>query len=194
MDNVQTCTTTMNTETRLSDKQLVPNSSQERKIVGWSLCLAGFLLVADQLTKIMVIHHFVSPGSKTIEIIPGFFNLVYVHNNGAAWNMLAGKTWLLLALGIVVFTLIIRYFRYLTEGWTERYFAMFMAISGIIGNSADRVWNGGNVIDFLDCYISDSHWPAFNVADSAICVAAAVYIISMQFRPEPEKKATASED
>jgi len=172
----------------LKDKRLIAGSKPERKILGWSLVLAGILPLIDQATKLMTIHHFGEPGRAQIVIVPDFFNIVYVHNNGAAWNMLAGKTWILLVISAVVLLGIVVKLRSLTEGWIERYYALFMIVSGIIGNTADRIWNGGNVIDFLDFNLSlgswSYRWPAFNVADSAICVGAALFIISSFFRPE----------
>jgi len=173
---------------RLKDNQLVSGSKEEKRVVGWSLALAGLLVFLDQLTKVMVIHHFGSPENHNpIEIVPDFFNLVYVHNNGAAWNMLAGQTWILLLISIVVLGIIVVKFRSITEGWIERYYSLLMIVSGIIGNTADRIWNNGNVVDFLDFNLSlaswSYRWPAFNVADSAICVGATFYIISSLFRP-----------
>ena len=70
----------------------------------------------------------------------------------------------------------------LTEGYPERYYAMGMIVSGIIGNSIDRIWRGA-VVDFLDFHIAGHHWPAFNIADSAICVGVGIYLISSFKRP-----------
>ena len=61
----------------------------------------------------------------------------------------------------------------------------FSAISGVAGNSIDRVWRG-EVVDFLDCYIKNHHWPAFNIADCAICVGIFIYMVSVLLRPAPE--------
>ena len=158
MDFVQTCTNTMIMGMSLKDNSLLPNSGQEKKTIGYSLALAGFLTLLDQVTKVMTIHYFGEPGHKQIEVIPDFFNIVYVHNNGAAWNMLAGQTWILLAISVVVLCGILIKLRSLTEGWKERYYALFMVVSGIIGNTADRIWNSGNVIDFLDFNLSLASW------------------------------------
>ena len=185
--------TTTNMEMRSKDNLLVFGSKKEKHVIGWSFVLASLVVFLDQLTKIMVIHHFGSPvNQRPIVVISDFFNLVYVHNNGAAWNMLAGKTWILLSISAVVLFIIVFKFRSITEGWVERYFALSLIVSGIFGNTADRLWNNGNVIDFLDFNLSigsySYRWPAFNVADSAICIGATIYIISTLLRPAKDKE------
>lgn len=145
------------------------------------MILAGFLIVLDQMTKLMVVQYIRE--HSYIPIISGFFNLTYVNNPGAAWGMLAGKGWILLAISVIVFILVILYLRVLTEGWVERYFAIFVIISGIVGNSIDRVWRR-QVVDFLDFSLFGYHWPAFNVADSAITVGIAIFIFSSLRRPQ----------
>lgn len=150
--------------------------------------LTGFLIVLDQISKIVVVQQI--PEHHIIPVIRGFFNLTYVTNSGAAWGILAGKGWLLLIISVLVFMLIVFFMKALTEGWTERYIAIFMIISGIAGNSIDRIWRH-QVVDFLDFYISFSgkehHWPAFNVADSAITVGITIFIVSSIFRPQEKK-------
>ena len=65
--------------------------------------------------------------------------------------------------------------------------AVFDMISGIFGNSIDRIWRG-EVVDFLDCWIGSYRWPTFNIADCAICIGIGIFMISAMFRPEPAKK------
>ena len=180
---------TMKKEMRLNVSRLASNSSSEKKIMGWSFLVASLSVALDQFTKIMVVNHFKTPGNFHVEVIPDFFNIVYVLNDGAAWNLLAGKTYALLAIAIVVFSVLAYFLRSFTEGWTERYFALFMIMSGIVGNSIDRIWNSGKVIDFLDFDLGFYRWPSFNVADSAICVGAILFLISSFIRPETEKEA-----
>jgi signal peptidase II len=142
--------------------------------------LTGLILVIDQITKMIVENTITSP----IKVIPGLFNLVFVKNTGAAWGILAGKGWLLLVISAVVFVLIVVFIRRITEGWIERYYAMALIAGGIAGNSIDRIWRGA-VVDFLDFHYGSHHWPAFNVADSAICVGVFIFIISSWIRPQP---------
>lgn len=147
------------------------------------MALTGILLILDQVTKALIEKYF----TETIVVIPGFFNIVKVGNPGAAWGIFAGHRWPLLAISIGFFLFVVFYFRKLTEGWPERYYALALVVSGIFGNSIDRVWRDGIVVDFLDFYVSKYHWPAFNVADSAICIGVGLYMISSFKRPESEK-------
>jgi len=143
--------------------------------------LAGSLLILDQITKAVVEK---SVSSLPITVIPGFFDIVLVGNTGAAWGMFRGHRWPLLAVSAVFLLIIILQIKRITEGWPERYYAMGMIAAGIMGNSIDRIWRGA-VVDFLDFHAFGLSWPAFNVADSAICVGVGIYIISSFKRPAP---------
>ena len=147
--------------------------------------MLGFLfLVLDQLTKYWVVREI--PFASRQVVIPGFFNLTYVTNTGAAWGILSGRYWLLLAVSAAVFIAAVWFLRYLTEGWKERYYAVMLILSGILGNCIDRVFRGA-VVDFLQFYIGKFVWPSFNVADSCICIGVFIYILSSLFRPERKK-------
>lgn len=149
-----------------------------------ALSIAGLLLVLDQATKVAA-EWFLS-GRDAIPVIPGCFNLVYVTNRGAAWGMFSGLTggrWWLLLISIVVTVIILWQFRLLTEGRWERVYALGMVLSGIFGNGIDRIWRG-EVVDFADFYAGRWHWPAFNVADSSICIGVSIFVIStMLYQP-----------
>ena len=169
-------------------------------MVTLGIILIALLLVIDQVTKALVVHY-IHLGDK-ITIIPHLFYLTHVTNRGAAWGILQGYGWLLLLVALLASLLIIVKLRWLTEGWGERYFAVFIILSGIIGNSVDRIWRH-EVIDFLDFIVWPVHgnhgwqlgsWPAFNVADSAICVGVGIYFISLLLRPEKEKKTTVGDE
>ena len=163
-----------------------PGSSVERSLLLRCMVLTGLLLIIDQITKAMIEKHLEHP----IHVIPGFFDIVKVYNTGAAWGMFAGHRWPLLAISIIFFLFAIFFGRKLTEGWPERYYALALVISGIFGNSIDRIWRDGKVVDFLDFYVFKHHWPAFNVADSTICIGVGIYMISSLKRPELRKKNT----
>ncbi len=165
-------------------------SRSERRILFFAIAVCAVLVVVDQVTKHLVVHNIAY--GKIIPIIPGFFNLTYITNRGAAWGILEGQRWLLLGFGFSVMVAALFALRWFTEGWNERYVALFMVVSGIIGNSIDRIWRH-EVVDFLDFRIFTYRWPSFNVADSAICVGIAIYILSLLLRPEKNKK-TESED
>ncbi len=149
-------------------------------------CLSAFviILILDQFTKILT-ERLISQGSP-IPVIPGVFDLVYVKNPGAAWGIMAGKGMLLLAISIIVLILMTVFIKKLTDGWMERYYAISFICAGIAGNSIDRIFRG-SVVDFLDFHAANHyHWPAFNVADSAICVGVFVFILSSWLRPQPQ--------
>ena len=168
-------------EFNVENNIIIPNSRKERKLLIYCMILTGTLLVLDQATK-AVIEKYVDNHEK-IGVIPGLFDIVKVYNTGAAWGMFAGQRWPLLAISIIFFLFSILYCRKLAEGWAERYYALALVISGIFGNSVDRIWRDGKVVDFLDFYIKGHHWPAFNVADSVICIGVGIYMLSSLIRP-----------
>ncbi len=142
-----------------------------------------FLIVTitlfDQLTKGWILSSFHLYESR--EVIPGLFNLVYVTNSGAAFSMLADvdspwRHYFFLGVGIVALIgLTIAYFKMRDD---NKFYGTALALiaGGALGNLIDRV-RFGSVVDFLDVYLGGYHWPAFNVADSAICVGAGLFII-----------------
>jgi signal peptidase II len=110
-------------------------------------------------------------------IFDGFFNLVTRVNYGAAFSMASGQRVILLSVSIVALVLVtgIFLFGHLRHKTMIVAFALFTG--GIMGNLFDRAFNGGGVRDFLDFYVGEHHWPAFNVADSMLCIAVGLMII-----------------
>ena len=155
--------------------------AEDRKIFVLALLTGMIFLGIDQLTKYWVVKEI--PFASRQAVIPGFFNLTYVTNTGAAWGILSGRYWLLLAISGAVFFAAIWFLRQLTDGWKERYYAVLLILSGILGNCIDRVFRGA-VVDFLQFYIGKYVWPSFNVADSCICVGVFIYIVSSLIRPD----------
>ena len=139
--------------------------------------LSAALIVADQLTKWAVMAYFANRSPR--EELTGFLNLVLVYNKGAAFSMLADapgwQTPVLIVFALVasaiVGTLIVR-------NPHKRLFCLGLALilGGALGNLIDRV-RFGQVVDFLDFHAMGWHWPAFNVADSAITVGAVLLIL-----------------
>jgi signal peptidase II len=146
------------------------------------------LYVLDQITKFLVLAYI--PTHVTIEVIPGFFNLVQVHNTGAAFGMLKDNNWFFIGLAsvaLVVLAVMARRGCFLD---TPTRFGAALLASGVIGNLTDRILHG-YVVDFLDVILPwYGHWPAFNVADSCICVAAGLFLVSAFFTPKSEDKPT----
>ncbi|SDP18279.1 signal peptidase II [Desulforhopalus singaporensis] len=139
---------------------------------------SGVVLV-DQITKLLVTR--LLSLYETLEVIPGFFNLVYVTNPGAAFSLLADyqspfKHYFFLAVGVAAIVgITVAVFRIRSQ--SPQYVLPLGCIAGgAAGNIVDRLVYG-EVIDFLDFYLGGYHWPAFNIADSAICIGAGSFIV-----------------
>lgn len=143
------------------------------------LWLALLVFVLDITTKQLVVNYLVQGWGNAINIFPSF-NLVYVKNTGAAFSFLseAGgyQRWLFSFLALVISLFLANYMRQISKYKYLENIAYACVIGGAIGNLFDRVVNG-YVIDFLDIYIGNYHWPAFNVADIAISIGASLVII-----------------
>lgn len=160
------------------------------------------LFILDQVTKQWTVERFAPPSEQLgipehdfIAVIPGWFDLVRVHNTGVAFgiaNQAKGANYIFGAVSLAALGLI---------GWLWKTgafptklsrVAVALLMSGILGNLVDRIFRG-YVVDFLSVDLKFMQWPAFNVADAAICIAAGcLFISAFQKTPEmPEKKATA---
>ena len=133
------------------------------------------LLVGDQVTK-----HIVAAGMELGEngpvLIPGVIDTVYIKNDGGAWGMLGGSTWLLLSLTCVIMLVCIALLlKYGTKDKTL-FWAIILVLSGGIGNMTDRVFRGGYVVDFLH-FAFMPQFPVFNAADCGVCIGAALLLI-----------------
>ena len=141
-----------------------------------ALIISFAIALLDQITKYQVRLHFGL--GESAAVIPGFFSLTYVRNTGAAWGMFGGfNAWLTL-LSVVMLIVIVLFRRsFLNDTWAHRC-ALGLMIGGIVGNLVDRV-RLFYVVDFLDFYWRNyPHFPAFNIADSAICCGVFLYMIS----------------
>lgn len=139
------------------------------------LVITVLIVVADQATKEWVRSVFGLGDSR--ELIAGFFSFTYVRNTGAAWGMMGGQnTWLSL-LSIVMLAVMVIFRRSFLSDTTVHRSALGLMLGGIIGNLLDRV-RLGFVTDFLDVYIGSHHWPAFNIADAAICTGVGLYMLT----------------
>ena len=144
--------------------------------LGFGALVAFLVMALDQLTKLWVLNSFV-PG-ESLSITP-FFNLVLVFNPGAAFSFLADHTgwqrWFFTIIALGISGWIVWQLRTLQpRTWFSLGLALIMG--GALGNLIDRLWLG-MVIDFIDLHAAGWHWPAFNVADSAVCVGAVLYVL-----------------
>jgi len=163
---------------------LEPGSQKEQYWRFGCTVLALMMLGLDQATKIAVEHTLVL--HQSVPVLDGCFQLTYVINRGAAWGILSGKIWLLLAVSFTAAAGALIFLRKLTEQYPERLCAVFLVLSGIAGNAIDRIWRTG-VVDFLDFYWKSYHWPAFNLADICICTGVGLFLLSSLLRPDSPK-------
>lgn len=139
------------------------------------LLVAIFITVSDQCSKAVVRDGFFLGESRPV--IEGFFNFTYVRNTGAAWGILGGQNTSLTVLSVVMLVVMVLFRRsFLSDTWEHR-LALGLMIGGIVGNLMDRIRLGW-VTDFFDFYVGSWHWPAFNIADAAICTGVGIYILS----------------
>ena len=143
--------------------------------------IAAAVVLLDQYTKLLVLRHFILHESVTV--IPGFFNLTYVRNKGAAFGILSGindgwRTVFFVGLSLIALTAL----AYLVRKTGERLpLIAYACISGgAVGNLIDRV-RFGEVVDFVEWYYQSFHWPAFNIADSAITIGVGLLMVDMLF-------------
>ncbi|OGA05090.1 MAG: signal peptidase II [Betaproteobacteria bacterium RIFCSPLOWO2_02_FULL_64_12] len=149
-------------------------SARLRSVIAW-IGLAVALALADRATKEMVLGAFRAGEAREVT---GFFNLVLTFNRGAAFSLLADAPgWqreLFVAIAVVATVVIVWL---LARQGNDKLFSLALALilGGALGNLWDRIALG-HVIDFLDFHAAGHHWPAFNLADSAITVGAALLI------------------
>ena len=142
------------------------------------LLVAVLVALLDQVSKEWVRGGFAL--HESVPVIPGFFSLTYIRNTGAAWGLFRGQNLALalLALTMLVVLVVFRR-RFLPPGRPHR-IALGLLCGGIVGNLFDRL-RLDYVTDFLDFHWQAWHFPAFNVADSAICIGIGLYLLA-QFR------------
>ena len=137
--------------------------------------LGVLILLLDQWTKYLVKTNLFY--GESISIIEGFFNLVFIKNDGAAWNIMSGQRLILVLISsLILLFLIFKGYEFFSAKKIHR-ITYGMLLGGISGNLVDRILTG-KVIDFLDFQIGTYHYPSFNIADACICVAVILYFIT----------------
>ena len=149
------------------------------------VAIAAVVLVLDQLTKFVALRRLALGIPQPV--IDGFFSLTLVMNPGLAFGML-GRTppawrWVIAALSLVALLALLSFARRLAPtGGMLSALALGLILGGAVGNLIDRA-RFGAVVDFLDFFWRDYHWPAFNVADSGISVGVTLLALRMVFPP-----------
>lgn len=151
------------------------------------LIIAGTVALLDQVTKALVLHYL--PLYSSTPIIPGFFDLTHIQNPGGAFGLFSSQSSTVqtavflfasaLAAGVILYL-------YATTPGTHRFLAFGFALifGGAIGNMVDR-FRFGRVVDFLDVYLGNLHWPAFNIADSAVTIGIGIFIYHLVLNRMP---------
>jgi signal peptidase II len=150
--------------------------------------ITGSIAILDQVTKAAILIKL--PLYHSISVIPGFFSLTHIHNPGGAFGFMAHQSsnvrnLLFLFISFLAICFIFYFYKNTpkTHPWLATGFALILG--GAVGNLIDRL-RFGKVVDFLDFYIGSYHWPAFNVADSAISVGVCTFLIHLLFKKMPE--------
>jgi len=155
--------------------------------IGWIslICIIG--LWGDLASKAWVLKHIGIPGKEVLRpvIFSGFegvFRFETVFNPGASWGMLSGKTGLLITLSGVALMAMLYFFASIKKGHWVAITALGMLFAGAFGNTHDRIFNDGNVVDFI--YVNFGFWPfnpwpSFNIADSLLCVGVPIFMLCL---------------
>ena len=144
-------------------------------------------LIIDQITKVYIDRSMRLYDS--IQVFENFFHVTYLRNKGAAFSFLSNASWRLpffITVSIIASLVILVAFRKLRDDQKLAQVSLAMIFSGAVGNLIDRV-RLGEVIDFLDVHWYRHHWPAFNVADSLICVGVVLLAIDMMLEEKRHK-------
>jgi signal peptidase II len=152
------------------------------------IAVALAIVIFDQITKWVIIQNLSL--YDVYQVIPRFFNLVHIHNPGSAFGLFAGHQSLfrnvfLLTASVVALSLVLYLHHKTPEEFPLLSLGFAMIFGGAIGNLIDRI-RLGHVIDFIDVYVGSFHWPAFNVADSAITIGMFIFAFYMLFRKIPD--------
>ena len=151
------------------------------------LLVALYVVLLDQASKEWIRSAFSL--HESVELVPGFFHLTYIRNTGAAWGMFSGQNLTLSLLAIVMLGALVLFRRKLLPPGLLHRVALGLLCGGIVGNLFDRL-RLDYVTDYLDFFWREWHFPAFNIADSAICIGVGIYILgTLLARPPPTPSA-----
>ncbi len=149
--------------------------------------VAAAVVILDQLTKLWVLAKM--PLHESIPVIDGFFSLTHVHNPGGAFGFLAQngapwRHWVFLGAAVLALGMILYFHHHTPRSHPYLALGLSLIFGGAIGNLIDRV-RFGEVIDFLDVYVLDYHWPTFNVADSGVTIGVIIFLAHIVFKKMP---------
>ena len=170
---------TFDTEPKTNSQSSVlrPLSSVSRHLIFWPVFIAGVAI--DLLSKDAVFNRLADSPEHGFTIIEGFLRLQLTENPGAAFGIAAGQRLLLVAVSVAAMAIIFSVFLFAGPHRKIIQTALALFAAGVCGNLYDRLFYAGLVRDFIDVvYWPGKHWPAFNVADSLLCIAVGLLILS----------------
>jgi signal peptidase II len=152
------------------------------------LIIAGLIIAADQFTKALILHYM--PLHSSVSVIPGFFNLTHINNPGGAFGFLANQSSLLrdiifLFISSLAVCLVFWFYKKTPPSHPLLASGFALIFGGAIGNLIDRI-RFGKVVDFLDFFIGNLHWPAFNIADSSISIGIVIFVWHLLLKKLPD--------
>jgi signal peptidase II len=160
----------------------------------YHIIIAGLVVLLDRMSKWLVAQRISLHDS--IDVVPGFFRLTHVQNQGAAFGLFSDspsewKVAMLILFSVAALAVVSALLWKNGNAMNATAIALSLVFGGALGNLWDRV-SSGRVIDFLDIYLGSHHWPAFNVADSAIVVGALLLLSEIFLAPQEEKESAIS--
>ena len=149
--------------------------------------IAGLVVILDQATKWLVTRSL--SYYEEVNVIPGFLNLIYIHNPGGAFGIFAKnqgslQSMLFILIAVAAMGLVLYLYKNTPSEYPVLSVGFALIFGGALGNMIDRI-RLGEVIDFIDVYIAHLHWPAFNIADSAISIGMVIFGFYILFRKVP---------
>jgi signal peptidase II len=161
----------------------------------YHIMIAALVVVLDRLTKALVAQRISLHDS--VDVVPGLFRLTHVQNPGAAFGLFSEsssewKVAMLILFSVAALAVVSALLWKNGKAMNATAIALSLVFGGALGNLWDRVLSG-RVIDFLDFYIGSHHWPAFNIADSAIVVGALLLLSEIFLSPHEEKEKAVSQ-
>ncbi|HLW53428.1 MAG TPA: signal peptidase II [Candidatus Angelobacter sp.] len=155
----------------------------------YHIIIAALVVFLDRLTKWAVAQRITLHDS--VDVVPGLFRLTHVQNQGAAFGLFSDspsewKVTMLILFSIAALAVVSTLLWKNGNAMNATAIALSLVFGGALGNLWDRVANG-RVIDFFDFYLGSHHWPAFNVADSAIVIGALLLLSEIFMAPQEEK-------
>jgi signal peptidase II len=149
-------------------------------LIFWSVTLAG--LMSDLWSK-KVMFKYLQAKDGPVSIIGGLLQLRIQENPGAAFGIATGRPVFLVSISIIATVVLLAIFLFGKVQRKLHYAALGLFSAGVLGNLYDRLFNQGCVRDFIDVYYQRWHWPTFNLADTMLCIAVGILVISSFFKP-----------